>query len=60
LERSKTSKGPTRFGLDGKLSINRKDYGIGFNATLATGVAMVGKEVPIEIDIEADRQDEEQ
>jgi polyisoprenoid-binding protein YceI len=60
LERSKTRKGPTRIGLEGKLSINRKDYGIGFNAALEKGVAMVGKEVSIKIDIEANRQDEEQ
>jgi polyisoprenoid-binding protein YceI len=36
--------------------INRKDYGINFNAALETGVALVGEEVSIEVSIEAIRQ----
>jgi hypothetical protein len=33
--------------------INRKDYGINFNAALETGAALVGEEVSIEVNIEA-------
>jgi polyisoprenoid-binding protein YceI len=53
---AKDQMGKTRIGLEGKLSINRKDYGIKFNAALETGVAMVGEEVAIEVNIEAIRQ----
>ena len=49
----KDQDGKTRIGLEGQLVINRKDYGINFNAALETGVALVGEEVSIEVNIEA-------
>ena len=49
----KDQEGKTRIGLEGKLVINRKDYGINFNAAIESGVAMVGEEVSIEVSIEA-------
>jgi polyisoprenoid-binding protein YceI len=52
----KDQEGKTRIGVEGKLAINRKDYGINFNAVLETGVAMVGEEVSIEVNIEAIQQ----
>ena len=53
----KDQEGKTRIGLEGKLTINRKDYGINFNAAVESGVAMVGEEVSIEVNIEAVRQE---
>jgi polyisoprenoid-binding protein YceI len=55
----KDQEGKTRIGLEGKLAIKRKDYGINFNAVLESGVAMVGEEVSIEVSIEAIRQEDE-
>jgi polyisoprenoid-binding protein YceI len=52
----KDQEGKTRIGLEGKLVIHRTDYGINFNAVLETGVALVGEEVSIEVNIEAIRQ----
>lgn len=49
----KDQDGKTRIGLEGKLVIKRKDYGINFNATLDSGVALVGEEVSIEVNVEA-------
>src|SRR5262245_13404075 len=45
-------------GLVGKLTLNRKDYGINYSAALETGVAVVGEEISIEINIEATQQKE--
>jgi len=45
--------GNNRIGLEGKLKVNRKDYGLSYNKTLETGGLMVGEEVEIEIDAEA-------
>ena len=47
--------GNARIGLEGKLVIKRKDYGINFDAALESGVALVGEEVFIEVNIEAVR-----
>lgn len=55
----KDQDGQTRIGLEGKLTINRKDYGINFDAVLETGVALVGEEVSIEVNIEAVQQTDE-
>ncbi|MCC7337425.1 MAG: polyisoprenoid-binding protein [Pirellulaceae bacterium] len=52
----KDQDGKTRIGLEGKLTINRKDYGMNFDAVLKTGVALVGEEVSIEVNIEAVQQ----
>jgi polyisoprenoid-binding protein YceI len=53
----KDQEGKTRIGLEGKLVIDRKDYGINFNATLDKGVALVGEEVSIDVNIEAVQQE---
>jgi polyisoprenoid-binding protein YceI len=44
--------GNSRIGLEGKLKINRKDYGLTYNKTLETGGLVVGDEVEIEINAE--------
>ena len=51
--------GKTRIGLEGKLVIKRKDYGINFDAALETGVALVGEDVSIEVSLEAVRDIEQ-
>ena len=53
----KDQDGKERIGMEGKLTINRKDYGINFNAAVESGVAMVGEEVVISVNIEAVRQE---
>jgi polyisoprenoid-binding protein YceI len=45
--------GNNRIGLEGKLKINRKDYGLMYNKALETGGLVVGDEVEIEINAEA-------
>jgi polyisoprenoid-binding protein YceI len=49
----KDPQGHTRIGLEAKATVNRKDYGMKFNAVLETGGLMVGDEVTIEINAEA-------
>jgi len=49
----KDPQGNTRIGLEAKTTVNRKDYGMKFNAVLETGGLMVGDEVTIEINAEA-------
>ena len=49
----KDPQGNTRIGLEASAKVNRKDYGINFNAALETGVSLVGEEVAIEINAEA-------
>jgi len=44
--------GNSRIGLEGKLKLNRKDYGLTYNKTLETGGLVVGDEVEIEINAE--------
>ncbi|MCX6929044.1 MAG: YceI family protein [Verrucomicrobia bacterium] len=45
--------GNTRIGLEAKTTVNRKDYGIQFNALMETGGLVVGEEVALEINAEA-------
>jgi polyisoprenoid-binding protein YceI len=45
--------GKTRLGLEARTVLNRKDYGLKFNAALETGALLVGEEVTIEINAEA-------
>ena len=45
----KDPQGNTRVGLEAKATVNRKDYGMKFNAVMETGGLMVGDEVTIEI-----------
>lgn len=49
--------GNTRAGFTLTGTINRKDFGIEYNAILETGGVMVGDKVTIEIDVEATLQD---
>ena len=49
----KDPQGNSRVGLEAKTTVNRKDYGMKFNAMLETGGLMVGDEVTIEINAEA-------
>jgi polyisoprenoid-binding protein YceI len=42
--------GNTRLGLSGTTKINRKDFGLTWNATLETGGILVGDEVTITLD----------
>lgn len=45
--------GNERVGFTARTSINRKDYGLTWNAALETGGVLVGEKVEIEIDVEA-------
>ena len=49
----KDPQGNSRIGLEAKTTVNRKDYGMKFNAVMETGGVMVGEEVTIEINAEA-------
>jgi polyisoprenoid-binding protein YceI len=46
--------GETSIGLTGKIAVNREDYGVSWNAPLESGGFMVGKDVEVSVDIEAD------
>jgi polyisoprenoid-binding protein YceI len=45
--------GNQRIGFEGGTTINRKDWGITWNAALEAGGVMVGEKVNLEFDIEA-------
>jgi polyisoprenoid-binding protein YceI len=45
--------GNTRIGLEGKGEINRKDFGVNFNAALETGGLLVSDKINLEFDVEA-------
>ena len=49
----KDMKGSSVIGLTGQFTINRQDYGISFNMTLENGVAMVGNDIKVDLNIEA-------
>ena len=42
--------GNTRVGFEARTTINRKDFGIDFEAPLNSGGALVGEKIAIEID----------
>ncbi len=44
--------GATRIGLSGTTRINRKDFGLTWNAALETGGILVGEEVTITLEVE--------
>ena len=48
--------GNIRAGFEGATTINRKDYGISFNAALETGGVLVSEKVGLEFDISAVKQ----
>ena len=45
--------GATHLGVEAAVTINRRDFGMTWNATLDTGGLVVGNEVTIELNIEA-------
>ena len=45
--------GNTRVGFEGSTTINRKDYGVNFNAPLETGGVLVSDKITLEFDISA-------
>lgn len=45
--------GNTKVGFEATTKINREDWGLTYNAALETGGVMVGKEVTIELTVEA-------
>jgi len=51
-EPTKDPWGNTRIGLSATTQINRKDFGLTWNATLETGGILVGDEVHITLDVE--------
>jgi len=48
--------GNVRSGFEGETTINRKDYGIVWNATLETGGVLVSEKVTLDIEISAIQQ----
>lgn len=48
--------GNVKVGFSATTKINREEFGLSYNAVLETGGVMVGKEVTIEIDVEATLQ----
>lgn len=47
--------GAERIGLDGMVIVNRKDWGINFNAPLETGGVLIGERVALEFEVSATR-----
>jgi polyisoprenoid-binding protein YceI len=47
--------GNTRVGLEGTTTINRKDWGVNWNAALETGGVLVGEKVVLEFEVSAIR-----
>jgi polyisoprenoid-binding protein YceI len=50
---SKDPWGNVKAGFSGSTKIDREDFGLSYNAILETGGVLVGKEVTIDIDVEA-------
>ena len=48
--------GGMRIGLEARIRLNRKDYGISFQQKLETGALVVGEDVEIEISLQAIRK----
>ena len=47
--------GNTRIGLEGKTTVNRKDWGVSWNAALETGGVLVSEKVTLEFEVSAVR-----
>ena len=45
--------GNTRVGFEGAVVINRKDFGVNFNAALETGGVLVSDKITLEFEISA-------
>ncbi|MCW2877759.1 MAG: YceI family protein [Sphaerisporangium sp.] len=50
---AKDHSGAERAGFEGRTVVNRKDFGINFNAVLETGGVMVSEKITLEFDISA-------
>jgi polyisoprenoid-binding protein YceI len=50
--------GNTRIGLDGKTTVNRKDWGVNWNAALEAGGVLVSERVTLEFEVSAIRTGE--
>ncbi|HZE37696.1 MAG TPA: YceI family protein [Stackebrandtia sp.] len=48
--------GNRRIGLDGKATVNRRDFGVNFQAALETGGVLVSDKINLEFDISAVQQ----
>jgi len=53
LGQGTTPFGTTVAGFNGKIKLNREDFGLNWNMALEAGGWLVGKEVTIELDVEA-------
>jgi polyisoprenoid-binding protein YceI len=49
--------GNQRIGFEGKTTVNRKDWGINWNASLDAGGVLVGEKVTLEFEVSAIRSD---
>jgi polyisoprenoid-binding protein YceI len=49
--------GNTRIGLEGKTVVNRKDWGVNWNAALEAGGVLVSEKVTLEFEVSAIRSD---
>ena len=52
--------GGTRVGFEATTTVNRKDFGVNWNAALETGGFLVGDNVEIHLDVQAVRADEDE
>ena len=50
--------GNTRIGLDGTTTVNRKDWGVSWNAALEAGGVLVSEKVTLEFEVSAIRTDD--
>lgn len=50
--------GNNRVGFEGTAEVNRKDWGINWNATLDAGGVMIGDKVTLDLDVSAIRSDD--
>jgi polyisoprenoid-binding protein YceI len=48
--------GNERVGFEGSVVINRKDYGVNWNAALETGGVLVSEKVTLEFEVSAIKQ----
>jgi polyisoprenoid-binding protein YceI len=51
--------GNTRLGLEGSVEVNRKDWGVNWNAALETGGVLVSEKVTLEFEVSAIKQAEQ-
>jgi polyisoprenoid-binding protein YceI len=48
--------GNTRIGFEGSVVINRKDWGVSYNAALETGGVLIGEKITLEFELSAIKQ----